>query len=77
MVVVFRKIKIWMLVPLGFLVGKTLSSVLGIELSFMFVLTIILLKHHEFYGSADDGNESDEKDKEVLTDRTSVEGVSR
>jgi hypothetical protein len=77
MVAVFRKVKIWMLVPLGFLVGKTLSSVLGIELSLMFVFTIILLKYHEFYGSTEDDNEPDEKDEELLADETSVEEVSR
>ena len=73
MVAVFRKVKIWMFVPLGFLVGKTLSSVLGIELSFMFVLTIILLKYHEFYGSEEDGDDSDKKCKEYLANDTAVE----
>ena len=77
MVAVFRKVKIWMLVPLGFLVGKTLSSVLGIELSLMFVLTIILLKYHEFYGSAEDDDDPDEKDDERLADETAAEDVSR
>ncbi len=76
MIVVFRKVKIWMLVPLGFLVGKTLSSVLGIELSLMFVLTIILLKYNEFYGSEEDDDDSDEEDEERLTDENTVEDVS-
>lgn len=77
MVAVFRKVKIWMLVPLGFLVGKTLSSVLGIELSLMFVFTIILLKYHEFYGSAEEDDDPDEKDEEVLANEAVVEDVSR
>ena len=76
MVAAFRKVKIWMFVPLGFLVGKTLSSVLGIELSLMFVLTIILLKHHEFYGSEEDGDNPGEKDEERLVDETAVEDES-
>ncbi|GEM_PF-3072353 len=52
---VLRKLeKIWVFVPLGFLVGKSLSSVLGMEISFMFVLGVILLKYNELYVESDD-----------------------
>ncbi len=60
-IAVLKKNKIWVFVPLGFLVGKTLSSVLGIELSLLFVLTIILLKYDELYVK-----EKDTQDKETL-----------
>ena len=63
---VFRKVKLWIFVPLGFLAGKTLSSVLGVEVSLLFVLTIILLKYHEFY-------EKDSDEEEVLTDESDEE----
>lgn len=65
----FRKHKIWIFVPLGFLTGKTLSSVLGIEVSLLFVLTIILLKYHEFY-------EKDSDEENSLTDESGEEEES-
>lgn len=64
--VVFKKVKLWIFVPLGFLAGKTLSSVLGIEVSLLFVLTIILLKYYEFYEKKPD-------DENVLTDESDKE----
>lgn len=66
---VFKKVKLWIFVPLGFLAGKTLSSVLGIELSLLFVLTIILLKYHEFYEKEPDEESllADESEEEEET----------
>jgi len=61
--------KIWIFVPLSFLVGKTLSSVLGLDVSFMFVLGVMLLKYNEFYIKSDDEN-SDETESGQLHEIT-------
>lgn len=51
-ILLFKKNKVLGFFPLAFLVGKTLSIVIGIELSFMLIITIILYKTHEYYGGS-------------------------
>lgn len=46
--VLFKRNWKWFFLPLAFALGKTLSSILGIEISFLFILSIILIKHDLF-----------------------------
>ncbi len=39
----------WIFIPLAFLAGKTLSTVIGIEMSVLFLFSIILIKYDELF----------------------------
>ena len=40
---------LWVFIPLTFLAAKTMSSVLNMEISFMFVFVVALLKYDDYY----------------------------
>lgn len=50
-----KKRIVWIFLPLGFLVGKTMSTVIGVEMSVLFVFSIVLLKYEILFN--DDENE--------------------
>lgn len=47
--VLWKKSPISSILPLSFLIGKILSTVIGIELSFLILITITILKLNDFY----------------------------
>ena len=50
MITLGKKSLVLIFFPLAFLVGKTLSIVIGIELNFLLVYTIVLYRMFQFYG---------------------------
>ena len=58
MVSLCKKHFIWIFLPLGFLVGKTMSTVIGIEMSVLFIFSIILLKYEILFNAKENEKEN-------------------
>jgi hypothetical protein len=56
----WKKHFVWVFLPLGFLVGKTLSTVIGIEMSVLFLFSIILLKYEILFNTKEDDIEDEQ-----------------
>lgn len=63
-VALWKKHKIWILIPVGFICSKTLSTIIGVEMSLSFVFAIMLLKYNEFCEVKNDESLQIEKDNE-------------
>jgi len=63
-----KKHKMWLFIPLGFMAGKTLSTILGVDVSLLFVCGIILIKYMEFYENDDEDEVGQDLELDVEKD---------